>query len=576
MAENIGFFDDRFVIDNYSGLEYKKVLSNRNSSGAQWMAPDWMGEHRRRIQAYTMLAAYVNNSARMLQRVSTVEDFLSREDRREYGDPHLITEQARSSLLGDNQTVVVTGADRYDVDKPTVEAQAAVDRQDFLRQWGEDEQLITKVVETERNAVTSGDGVYLLGWDGETQRVFLRTFDPACYFPVLDDGDESKYPTRVHLAWQLPDEEMPAGIVRIRRITYDLRDVESYSVPWEDEPATRACYLTDATFDIKKGARSLDDLQPEQAMYTEDEMGEIRDRNLGIDFMPVIHIPNTVSIANHFGQSVLVSILQVLDDLQATDSDLQASAALTGSPMLALSGVTVADTMELSPRKAIGLGPDGKATMLSGAEGLTALANYRDDLLKRASVNARIPEAALGRIDPSKIEAGVILSLSFGPLGSLIDEMRLVRKDKYRLLFKFVQRFYLLQPAELGGIEGEVLDTDLVFGSFLPSDLTSTVTNVIALLQAKVISRETAMKMLQEVGVPIEDTAEEIDKINAADFEAATALLDATGNPEAVQDFLGGVKVVGPDPNAVGNPSQSSVQNNAPQENPANPPQSEK
>jgi hypothetical protein len=49
---------------------------------------------------------------------------------------------------------------------------------------------------------------------------------------------------------------------------------------------------------------------------------------------------------------------------------------------------------------------------------------------------------------------------------ALIHEMRLVRKDKYRLLFKFVQHFFWKQ-----GLLDAAFRTDLVFGSFMPTDL---------------------------------------------------------------------------------------------------------
>jgi hypothetical protein len=293
--------------------------------------------------------------------------------------------------------------------------------------------------------------------------------------------------------------------------------------------------MTDATFTIDRMGRTPDDLTPKRADITEDELGPIDERDLGIDFIPVIHIPNTVAIANHYGQSSLLKVLQILDDIQATDSDLQAASALTGGPMLALSGEGIPDDLMLAPNKALKLGPNGRADVISGAEGLTALANYRDDLLRRLSVNARVPEAVLGRVDPSKIEAGIVLSLSFGPLASLIEEMRLVRKDKYRLLLKFVQRFYLKQ----GEIDGEVLDADLLFGSYLPSDRAGTVTAVTQMVNAKLISRQTAMKMLQEVGVPITDPPSESRAIDERDYEAATQLLDALGSDQAVADFLG-------------------------------------
>jgi hypothetical protein len=543
---------EQFQLDAYTPLSYKKVLASRSGEvGIDWMAPTWLGPERRRIQAYMTLAGYRDNAARMLIAAISQEERDSRDQRREYGDAALLVEQIRSALLGDQQTISVEGADDYDPDatpqdlesqQQQVQAFRAAERQEFLLKWAEDERLTTKLVETERNAVALGDGLYSLGFNPVTGRVTLRTWDPSVYFPVLTDGDENEYPNRVHLAWELVDDPRD-GYIRVRRITYDMRDVAPYSVPWESEAVTRSCFLTDATFTLDRESRSPDDFNADRAAYAVDEAGEVRDRDLGIDFVPVIHIPNTVSLANHFGQSSLAKVLQILDDIQATDSDLQAASALTGSPMFVFSGANLGSKLTVGPGEAVNLGPNGQATAISGADGLAGLAQYRDDLLRRVSVNSRVPEAVLGRVDPSKIQAGIVLSLSFGPLGSLIDEMRLVRRDKYRLLLKFVQRFYLKEGSANGGIDGDVMTADVVFGSFLPSDRAGTVDMVTKLITAKLISRQTAQKMLQEVGVPIDDLVSESDEIDKRDYENAIRILDATGNPTLVSEFLGGVEV---------------------------------
>jgi hypothetical protein len=91
-------------------------------------------------------------------------------------------------------------------------------------------------------------------------------------------------------------------------------------------------------YTIDRDSRSPDDLTENKAVVTEDAEGPIFERNLGIDFIPIVHIPNTVAVAEHFGRSDLAPVLQILDDIQATDSDLQLASALTGAPMVVLSG----------------------------------------------------------------------------------------------------------------------------------------------------------------------------------------------------------------------------------------------
>lgn len=546
------------VFDAWTPLSYKKVLNDVHASGIPWLAPVWAGEHTRRWQSYTVLRAYYDNSARLLKTVLTTEEIQAIEGRREYGDAALLVDTARSKCLGDDQQIVVAGADQFDEskgDENTPESRAAAQRQDELRQLADDDRFWTKLVETERNASKLGDGTYFTYWDSRRNRPTTITYEPDAYFPVLETEVDG-YPTRVHIAWELTEKEAKdkhgTSKTIIHRITFDLRDVDEYSTPWG--PQTQRCFMTEAEFVVGSDVRDVDDLAESAAVYMLDINGdEIRDKDLGIDFIPVIHIPNTIAENDHYGQSTIARQTQLLDDLASVDSDIQASGDLTGNPTLVTKGAPKVDPKTGAPVN-INVGPglhldvptDGDAFFLSGHEGIDGLMRVRAELLDRLSVNSRITAAAQGRIDVTKLQAGVILQLSFGPLSSLIDEMRLARRDKYRLKFKFDQKFMLLN----GVWDGELLVADLLFGSYLPSDRTAVINDCINAVKAGVMSLETAIRMMIEVGVPVEDIADEIAKIDARDYAGAVQLLDATGSDKAVGDKLG-VEIERPDPEAI-------------------------
>jgi hypothetical protein len=57
--------------------------------------------------------------------------------------------------------------------------------------------------------------------------------------------------------------------------------------------------------------------------------------------------------------------------------------------------------------------------------------------------------------------------------------------------------------------------------------------------EAGVFSLETAVRMLQEAGYPVEDIAEEIERIQKRAFDQAARLADATGDNGAVREYLG-------------------------------------
>lgn len=612
------------IIDTWAALSHKSPLSSIPSAGRSWLAPSWTGMHGRRLAAYKVLSAYLNNVAREFL-VTRDNAKASRDRHVEYGDPVTLRNAIVGTLMGDEQTIVVDGADdpMPDVpnpddvidpnstvaDGPSVESErarisAARDRQAWLREWADAERLARKVFETERNAVGLGDGVYVLRWSVEKQRPRIVPYDPGFYFPVLSMNDEEDFPTTVHLAWEYDETEGGETHRWVRRITYRLAPIAprapeplsatktianlmtgtvaevelprnatqdasgqfTRSLPWNDTPTSITCYLTDAKWRLEDvGRRLVQDIDFTKAQYEHNEQGdELRDLDLEIDFLPVVHVPNTVAESEHYGRSVLLDIAQILDELAAADTDLSAAAATTGTPAIALSGGAVGD-LAYGPGKVWNLPLNGRLDVMDTSKALDALLKYIDALLNRLSTNARVPASVVGRIDPSEIASGVLLALSFGPLKQLITEMRLVRDEKYPLLLKIVQRL-----AIAGGVlQGDVEMAQLEFGSFLPSDRAEAVKLVRSLLgngtEAASISRVTALRLLVEAGFDLGDATEELDRIEAEDFHGAESLLRATGDEGNVFEYLQrqptpGGGTPGPPPPLVPNQPQGAPQ----------------
>lgn len=561
--------NEELVFDAWTSLSFKRSLGSRVTGGHSWLQPTWVGSHARRLQAYKILTAYRENAARFFLQTTDME---ARDAHREYGDGALIVNQVLAALLGDDQQIVTEGADDYDpdyepgtgedadldADEAQAEAEAALELQEWLQQWAKDERLGLKKIESERNSVSLGDGVYSLGWNSGKGRPRLRVWDPGFYFPVLDDGNEDDYPETVHIAWEIPDEDTPAGKRQVRRITWQLAPIGRVAgtgdtrtdgtltrlYPWNEKPSKVTCYMTDAIWEFDAaGNQTIEDFTEATALYAvyEDANGnEIPWRNidLEIDFVPVVHMPNTVALLDHYGKSSLATVLQILDDIANADTDLQAASATTGKPPIALSGVVVGDT---SPSYKAGevwnLGTDGKLEVLDTSKALDALIKYIEFLLKRLSVNSRIPETVLGRTEINGDLAGITLALSFGPLETMVKEMRLVRDEKDPLILKFAHRIALAN--KMPDVPERWIDSTIEYGSFLPDDIDTTVKTVKQLLEAKAISLETAVLLLVNAGMPVDDAAEEVRRIEQRDFEGAGELLDATGDEDAVFDYLG-------------------------------------
>ena len=157
-------------------------------------------------------------------------------------------------------------------------------------------------------------------------------------------------------------------------------------------------------------------------------------------------------------------------------------------------------------------------------------------MLDRLASNTRLTTAGLGSLDPASVPSGYALQLALGPLDSLIAAMRLTRSHKYVLMLRMVQR---LHQAGQVWPAGESLPARLVWGAHTPTDRTTVLADVVAGYGAGVFSLETAVRMLQEAGYPVEDVAEEVERIQRRSFDQAARLADATGDNAVVREYLG-------------------------------------
>jgi hypothetical protein len=490
--------------------------------------------------------------------------------------------------MGREQQITVPGAESSGADDAPADAATAERVQTLLREWADEELLPMRMLQTERKAVCLGDGVYLLYWDADKQRVRIKAYDPGFYFPVIDeDSDGCDFPDKIHFAWELPEDPKRGLKARLRRITYHLDWIRPQTAngldrtgravrasvlseptddtpaspvlgrgdqtntngsitrlyPWSEQPSYKTCYLTDATWELGdlKGHVDVDSLPLEKARFATNDQGEVLDHlDLYQDFVPVIHVPNSVPQAGeHWGQSSLAKALQVFDELAGSDTDAARASATTGLPMIGISGVTNPNqAFAVGPGAVFTMGDNGRLTTVDTSPALRELRDHRHDLADRAANIVRLPAVSLGTMDPSKVPSGYALELSLGPLDSLIAGMRLARDHPDRLLPKFVQRLFLAgQHPDWVGLKP--LPAKIMRGPYTPTDKAAILEQVSTAKTAGVISLETAIRMLQEAGWPIEDPEQEIQQIEARSFEEARLLADALGNPDEVADFLG-------------------------------------
>jgi len=520
-----------YLNDQYAPLAHiPELRGDQTLPGRTWLDQT----DRRRLNAYGVLGAYRTNTRRFHLPESVwqagAETEAGGKNVREYGDPSLLVDTARALLLGDEQTV-------------TLDEGAPENTVDWLSAWADSERLTQKLLEGEEHAIGDGDAVYVLGWSPTKGRPRLRVFDPGFYFPDTENRarvtgwDDDEYPATVHLAWEWRDDD---GTTWIRRHTWQLRKTEAPWSPPYGGTADWVCLyrvvdydtadlLSDVTVhspDLARKAGTRPVTTPSEGL-TDGWM------NLGIDFIPVVHVPNDPATTRTFGRSLLLRIAQILDDLASTDTDL-AAASQAANPNMVLTGVSSPETIPVGG--SLGLPENAKATFVDTSKNLTALTGHVDTLLDRLAVNARLAQALLGRIQPNDVPSGYALELGFAPAKNLLREMRTVRDEKYPLILKFAMRL-----AQVGGVlpAGELPGATIELGSALPADLPAAIATVKDLLPIQAISTATAVRILQTAGLPIEDAVAEVEAIRNESFEQAYNLVRATGDLGAARKMLG-------------------------------------
>lgn len=554
------------VFDQWTPLAHKQAVPERTMEHAPRTAPMWVREDQRRLNAYTVLRSYIDNFARHFADIDSEDD---RAKRREFGDAALLVQTVVDALLGETQKIVVDGAKDYDPDAAADlprDVRVAGEWQKWLEKWEYDEKLVLAMHEAEPDAVGLGDGVYVLNINRRVGRVTVEVFDPSMYFPDLDSIRDG-FPTTVHVAWEVEGRGEERGKRFIHRRTWRLLPIGSVDeddgtagqarrLAWNDRPATETCYITEGVWnaaDIE--GRDIHDPWPKALRYSQNEDGiDIRDVDTELDFIPVVHIPNTPNRKEHFGRSLLTLLAQLLDSIHATDTDLDAAAATTGTPPLYVKGeqrmpTTGAGSARVGRRgraeeppavrtRGPGTVYERELGMLDTSNALDALLKLLDERLSRLHVNSQVPAEAVGRVRASDIEAGILMLLSFGPMIRLIERLRLVRSVKYALLLKFVQRMSIAAGFVDAGLRGAPPRAVIEFGSFLPTDEAAEVERIIKLHAEGLISTPTAVEMLVALGVADVDVAAEMLLIRSEDFEGADLLFDVAGE-RAAAEYLG-------------------------------------
>ncbi len=456
-------------------------------------------------------------------------------------------------------------------------------RQEAIREWADRVQLLLTLQEAEDDAVTLGDGIIAL-WPRPGGWPTVQVYDPGFYFPEIPaNGDQVDFPDVVHVAWEF--DETTAGRTErfVRRLTWQLvpitatratevdgvpvwvgpdgtplREGEALTLPptervgadgiirrtlpWhtDGEDTDVTCLFSDATWELS----AVQAGEPFALDITEARTVTAHRYDMGIDFIPVIHRPNTPTGREHYGRALCDLAVRAFDDLAMVDTLTMKGAQFLGKPAVWASGVDVGTDAQVMPGMIHGLGATGVMHTLDLSAGLPQLMALGASIEGRIGVSLGIGELVGRARATGGAESGIRKLLELAPAISVVGNLRATRAPKDSLLLKMGQRM-----AQVTGVldPGPTPMTRIRYGAFLPTDQVQVMEAVTAGLVAHAISTQTAVGMLIAAGYNIDDAQAEVQRIYSEDPEAARAVADATGSESAAAERLG---VTLPDPPA--------------------------
>ena len=484
---------------------------------------------------------------------------------REYGDIGLIVDTSRDAVLGDDFGIEVPGAE----DEDNSGARA---RLTLLESWAERERYASKLYQGESDAALVGDSVYELRADGE--RLHLKVHEPEAFFPVWDsvDGDFSE----AFIAWEEPNNgqwpgapDMPVrdlrnkygDVVLFRR---HYRKVDPVDFPLVDAVGrdklaivTGGWYRID---DLRERASRLDQFTLIAAELDSDG-NPLVDADTGFDEIPLFYVPNIETTRQPWGLPEAHRVAKILIDASLDQSDMRENTRYSAFPLVydkaeKAQGRIAPGTPEPSARSAEPYKPgmiyNGRDLgMIDFSNGNKVLIEHERFLIEKALSNSRTTTIAAGLVNtPGEIPSGLALTIALLPLIQKTMPKRQTRRDKLGMMLKHVLRwhrangspgqfFRVVETIEEAGegpdaatrrVERETAEAardwptgiwdDVVayptFGTILPIDKKATSEIVRDLMNAGAISQELATMILQAAGFPIEDAAEEVERIREA------------------------------------------------------------
>lgn len=355
------------------------------------------------------------------------------------------------------------------------------------------EKVQAKFAEQKRNVLVRGDAIWHIIADPTKPagaRLSLVTVDPGMYFPIYSYDEDKRIGCHIVEQW-----EQERGETLIKRQTY-RRTPEgrvTYELRW-----FKISGWDDRTQKLEEVSPPKGELAIHDFVFPE-----------RITQLPVYHVKNGTT-SQQFGDSEIRGVERAIASISQATSDTELSLALEGLGLyVTTSGPPVDDEgneteWQLGPGFVAEIDPDADWQRVQGVTTVEPATTYVDFIERKIMAAKGVPEIALGAVDVQTAESGISLQLKMDPLLAKNSEKELeILSVTDQMLYDLVTMWF---PEYEDQSFGEALAVSTV-GNPLPQNRKAVLDEIVQLVAAKIISLETARKLVNErLGYEIPDS----------------------------------------------------------------------
>lgn len=370
----------------------------------------------------------------------------------------------------------------------------------WLEDWWKRQAIELKHASNKRWGLVRGDELWFLKADDSAEpgeRIELLELDPANYFPILDELDDTHI-KGCYIVDLVQEPGEARGKMCARRQSYKYVDPDDENEGTiEYECSLYKLGKWDDRYPKEAGAAKKDQLEHIQTLV------EAKILPKEIDHLPVYHIKPYSDQNAVFGTSELAGSETLLNAINQSYSDEDLAMAIRGLGVWSTDSGPPTDDMghpvewEISPARVVERDQGTSFDLVTGVATVQPSQEHIKFAQEAVKQGTGTPEIAVGMQDVASQISGVALKLHFDPMIARVQEMELERKGKID------QMFHDLIHKWLPGYESQISVPDkakmtVSYDDPMPVDIDAEFTRITQLWETKLISGKTAIKLLNE------------------------------------------------------------------------------